>query len=117
MTEFLIAGRGTGKTTTAINWVHGGPDRRLVSFNEPAAENARRMDRSRPGAPLHRDHVMSYSQVANGRSLGLAHGTELAVDDLEQMLHMIFGYPVGLVTATGRPPLLHRNRFESEDIV
>lgn len=116
MTEFLISGRGTGKTAEAVKWVRGAGNRYLVVADTTRALSALASDtalRARQGAgtPLHQDKVIPYSSIRQGRHMGQT--LELAVDDLDLLLQQIFMRPVGFITATGsltsfRPPALNQ---------
>lgn len=104
MTEFLISGRGTGKSAEAVKWVRGAGNRYLVAANTTRAISALASDaalrgRQGGGTPLHQDKVIPYASIRQGRYLGQT--VELAVDDLDMILHEIFGRPVGFITATG----------------
>lgn len=108
MTRFLIAGRQTGKTTAAINWVKGGVRRQLVVPDEMQAMHVREMYLRRAGysfmrgqgSELHPEKIISYSSLMSGRTRGQPFN-ELAVDNLDMLLTQLFGYHVGFVTATG----------------
>lgn len=98
MTRFIIAGRGTGKTHAAVQWVRGGVRRQLVVPDAAHAD----WDRMHvPGATdLHPDAIIPYAALMSGRARGQRF-TELAVDNLDMMLTSLFGQPVALVTAAG----------------
>lgn len=104
MTEFLIAGRGTGKSWEALKWMRGAGNRRLVVADSRQVDNLRRMEdeyASRKGVSktyLH-DLIIPYSSLAMGRHMGQT--MELGVDNLDMLLRTIFRAPVGFVTATG----------------
>jgi hypothetical protein len=103
MTEFLIGGRGTGKSTEAVRWVRGAGNRYLVVADSMRAANLLRTDQAssdRLGVSrLHPEKVIPWTSLTHGRHMGQT--IELAVDDLDAMLHQIFRSPVGFVTATG----------------
>lgn len=116
MTKFLIAGRQTGKTTAAINYVKGGVRRQLVVPDEMQARFVRNLYRAgdlpRPyGTPLHPEKIISYSQLMSGRTRGQKFN-ELAVDNLDMLLDQLFGYHVGFVTATGEVPNVKPNSLQ-----
>lgn len=102
MTEFLIGGRGTGKSQEAIKWVRGSGNRYLVVPDAAQSANLLAMDRAnasrRGGSLLHPEKFISYSSSPR-RFYGQT--VELGVDNLDMLLQTIFGRPVGFVTATG----------------
>lgn len=114
MTEFMISGRGTGKTYEAITWARGAGNRYLVVADEQRASNALATDAFhcalRGGMALHPEKIIPFSSIGriNGQTV------ELAVDDLDALLHQVFRRPVGLVTATGT---LHGVREPSANII
>lgn len=99
MTRFIIAGRQSGKTTAAAQWVRGGIRRQLVVPDAMQADWVR--GTHFPGAlDLHPDAIIPYSALMSGRTRGQRFN-ELAVDNLDMLLTSLFGYQVSLVTATG----------------
>lgn len=103
MTEFLISGRGTGKSQAALKWVRGAGNRYLVVPDSRQIDNLIHMDRAnadRDGVmPLHPEKFMSYGMTGTRRNL--SQSCELGVDNLDMLLRQIFGRYVGFVTATG----------------
>lgn len=103
MTEFLISGRGTGKSFEAIRWVRGAGNRYLIVPDSTQLYNLLRMDRAESDrlkvSRLHPEKIMSYSMSATRHGLG--QNVEFGVDNLDALLSTIFGRAVGFVTATG----------------
>lgn len=104
MTEFLIGGRGTGKSRAALRWLRGAGNRSLVVPDSRQAEFLARMDREYAAEhgvsrfyPTHK--IIPYSSVQQGW-LRERH-VELGVDNLDMLLMSIFRSPVGFATATG----------------
>lgn len=103
MTEFLIGGRGTGKSQEAIKWVRGAGNRYLVIPDSRQVDHLLAMDRAnvarRGGMALHPDKFIPYHAAATRRGMGQA--VEYGVDNLDMLLQQIFGRYVAFVTATG----------------
>lgn len=103
MTEFLIDGRGTGKSWEALKWMRGGGNRRLVVADSRQVDHLFRLERayaerlgvSRTYLP---EKIIPYSAIS-GRHM--PQFIELGVDNLDMLLRTIFRAPVGFVTATG----------------
>lgn len=103
MTEFLIGGRGTGKSQAALKWVRGAGNRYLVVPDSGSIDSLLAMDRANTdrlgGMRLHPEKFMSYAMGGTRHSHGQT--VEYGVDGLDLMLRQIFGREVGFVTATG----------------
>lgn len=104
MTQFLIDGRGTGKSYAALRWLRGGGNRYLVvadsgQVNHMLAMDKAMIERGQATTPLHPEKFMSYSMAATRH--GHSQTVEYGVDNLDMLLARIFGRQVGFVTATG----------------
>jgi hypothetical protein len=104
VTEFLIDGRGSGKSHAALMWMRGAGNRRLVVADSLQVDNLRRMEdeyASRKGVSKTylQDMIIPYASIRNGRYMPQT--AELGVDNLDMLLRQIFGADVGFVTATG----------------
>lgn len=104
MTEFLISGRQTGKSTAALRWLRGAGNRQLVVPDSRQVDYLARMDReyaekngvSRFYLP---DKIIPYASLGYGRHMPPT--IELGVDNLDIIISHIFKRSVGFVTATG----------------
>lgn len=104
MTEFLISGRGTGKSQEALKWVRGAGNRYLVIPDSRTVDSLLAMDRAntarRGGSVLHPEKFIPYAAVGT-RTRGHGQNVEYGVDDLHLLLRQIFGREVGFVSALG----------------
>jgi hypothetical protein len=117
MTEFLLDGRQTGKTSAVLGWARGDVRRQIVTHDEREAARLRdKLLRPAVGAAVYDPNkvvtIASLLSGGYGRSLhsGVTYN-ELAVDNLDLMLAVIFKRPVGLVTATQGIPNNLRNFY------
>ena len=104
MTQFLIDGRGTGKSQAALRWVRGGGNRYLIlpdsrDVDHMLAMDRAMVDRGQATMPLHPEKFVPYAAGATRH--GHSQTVEYAVDGIDTLLTRIFGRPVGFVTATG----------------
>lgn len=91
------AGRGTGKTTQLVNWLRFNPDGVLIVHSEMEKN---RIIEEYTWISLNSDRVVTISQVLNGRLRGRHPRPTFAVDNLDLILPMIIGGPVGPITMT-----------------
>lgn len=104
--DFMIAGRGEGKTTALLDWLERAPDGELrvcVSAHEGASKHKARLaaKQERRVAPW---QFVSIDEVRHRLPVSLAGRPGrliLGLDDAESILTMLICHPIGAVTATG----------------
>jgi hypothetical protein len=116
VTEFLIDARQAGKTATVLGWARGDVHRQIVAFSEREADRLRDKLRYPPaGAAVYdRAKVVTIDTILRGHGRSSGSGVDfmdLAVDNLDLMLQVIFKRPVHLVTATQGSPYTGRNFY------
>jgi hypothetical protein len=99
--KIVVKGRQEGKTTEAVEWTLQAPNRILVTFSE--AEK-RRLCKKYPALERYQQTI-SIEDLRSGYLFGRVNYRnneryELAIDNLEHMLHIFLGNNnrVGLVT-------------------
>lgn len=105
--NWIVLPRGAGKTHEALKWLLAdAPDeyRIMLTCSEPEANRLRSLARDM-GFPNSR--VVSVSNRAMWQLLGRVEGLKVVygIDNLELVLPMLLGGPVGLATYTGKAPL------------
>lgn len=99
MTEFIVRGRGGGKTYAAVQWLKEDPDRRVIVTVDPArAVEIRSQYGLSASQVMSCDSQMKPPPQLQGRPLK---DFELAIDDVDELIGRAFLFKVGLVTAKG----------------
>lgn len=107
-TEFLVTGRGGGKTHACLIWakrlIDSGelPSRPVIAVHSDHEKTRlRQMWVERYGDdPANMPRFYTYAECRNGSLSGV--GTKVALDNLDIYLQHTFPYPVDLVTTSGK---------------
>jgi hypothetical protein len=102
MIEFDVGGRKIGKTTRMMQWLEEAPEgevRIMVVHSAHEAQRLAELAESKGYKNVTTSHFVSYHSLSWLRGL---HGNiRLGVDNIDLMLHYLFGAPVDRVSATG----------------
>lgn len=104
--KFVVGGRRSGKTTQLIKWamefIEGGPDRVIVTYNSQGVQEIRSRIREVYGVDLPEWRVITQQQLREGYLRGHTIGKiEVGLDEIEPSL-TYGGYKVALIATTGR---------------
>lgn len=104
-TEYLVTGRGGGKTHACLIWamrqIRAGEKPVIAVHSDAEKTRLRQMWVERYGDdPANMPRILTYSECRSGAVNGV--GSRFALDNLDIFLQHTFPYPVDLVTSSGK---------------